>query len=388
MKIYNARHHPPDRPRRGKESQGKNGLQARAALFSRSLSNLMDLNFKSAALKQLIVHYVGSKNNLDPVHLSAEPLQLEEATLQVVGESFLNKFSQAFEFYSFHHATSLQFNEVYNYARELFGEKTALAGVSARIAEHLYQSSSHPKVKGGELYIGLFESLPVGGRMHTAIGLFKTENKALFLDVQQQGNGLQLEVKEGVELTKIDKGCLIIDSRRDEGYDVLIFDNQNRGEEALYWKEQFLGIAPQKNEFHQTNHLLTLTKQFITGHLDSELNLPKTEQIELLHKSIDYFKTKEAFDINEFQQEVFQQEEMIEGFRNFGARYTEQHDFDIAAQFDISTQAVKKQSRIYKSILKLDKNFHIYIHGNTDLIEKGIDEDGRKYYKIYYQQET
>ena len=43
--------------------------------------------------------------------------------------------------------------------------------------------------------------------------------------------------------------------------------------------------------------------------------------------------------------------------------------------------------RVYKSVLKLDRNFHIYIHGNTDLIEKGIDDDGRKYYKIYYQEE-
>jgi hypothetical protein len=50
--------------------------------------------------------------------------------------------------------------------------------------------------------------------------------------------------------------------------------------------------------------------------------------------------------------------------------------------------AVKKQQRIYKSVLKLDKNFHIYIHGNTDLIEKGVDMDGRKYYKIYYQEES
>ncbi len=347
----------------------------------------MELNFKSASLKKLIVHYVGSKNNLDPLHISNDALTLEEETIQIIGEHFLNKFNNVFEYYSFHHPSSLQFNEVYNYVAELFLEKDLFEQQSVKIAHHLYDSSTHPKVKGGELYVALFEGLPVEGRMHSAVGLFKTENKSMFLDVQHKPNQLELQMKEGVELTKIDKGCLIINNKRDEGFDVLIFDNQNRGEEALYWKEKFLSIQPQKNEFHQTNHVLSLTKQFVTEQLDSEFNLAKTEQIDLLHKSMDYFRSKESFDIEEFQQEVFQSDEMIESFRNFGSRYIEQHDFDIASNFEISGQAVKKQMRVYKSVLKLDRNFHIYIHGNTDLIEKGVDLDGRKYYKLYYQEE-
>jgi len=55
--------------------------------------------------------------------------------------------------------------------------------------------------------------------------------------------------------------------------------------------------------------------------------------------------------------------------------------------FEISAQAVKKQSKIFKSVLKLDKNFHIYIHGDKELIEKGVEKDGRKFYKIYYKEE-
>ena len=348
----------------------------------------MDLNFKAASLRKLIVHYVGSKNNLDPLHLSPEALALDEDLMQIIGESFLNKFNNNFEYYSFHHPSSLQFNEVYNYATQLFDDKTQFDQLSVEIAKHLYESTTHPKVKGGELYVCLFEGLPIEGRMYSAIGLFKCENKTLFLDVQHQGNDFDLQMKEGMELTKIDKGCLIINAKRDEGLDVLIFDNQNRGEEALYWKEKFLSIVPQKNEFHQTNQFLTLTKKYITEQMDSEFGLPKREQVELLSKSIDYFKNKESFDIEEFQNEVFQTPEIVESFRNYGSRYVEQTDFDIASQFEISPMAVKKQQRVYKSVLKLDKNFHIYIHGNTELIEKGVDMDGRKYYKIYYQEES
>ena len=134
--------------------------------------------------------------------------------------------------------------------------------------------------------------------------------------------------------------------------------------------------------------MLTLTKQFITQELNEGAGVTKTEQIDLLSKSLDYFKSNGSFDIDEFQTNVFGDDERIEGFRNFGSRYIEKNDFDITANFDISAQAVKKQARVYKSVLKLDKNFHIYIHGNTDLIERGTDDDGRKYYKIYYQQEA
>jgi hypothetical protein len=348
----------------------------------------MELNLKAAFLKKLMVHYVGSKNNLDPLLLAEEALTLDEETLQIVGESFLNKFKDAVEYFSFHHPSSLEFNEVYSYASSLFMDKERFEELSVKIARHLYESSTHPKVKGGELYVALFEDLPVEGRFYKALGLFKTENKSLFLDARHANSEFNLEIKEGVELTKIDKGCLIIFTKMDEGFDVLIFDNQNRGEEAQYWKERFLGLTPQKNEFHHTNQLLTLTKQYITGQMEEEFSLEKKDQIDLLNRSIDYFKSKEAFDINEFQTEVFQNDEMIESFRNFGSRFVEQNEYDIAANFDIDAQAVKKQTRIYKSVLKLDKNFHIYIHGNTDLIEKGIDLDGRKYYKIFYQEES
>jgi hypothetical protein len=29
----------------------------------------------------------------------------------------------------------------------------------------------------------------------------------------------------------------------------------------------------------------------------------------------------------------------------------------------------------------------VYIHGNRELIERGEDQDGRKYYKLYYNEE-
>lgn len=349
---------------------------------------MLTMNVETPSLKALAVHYVGSKNNLEPLHLSRSCQHLNKELSAALQNGFLSKFKLQHEQFSFQHTTGLQYNEVYQFCKQLFDDPGLLAQLSAAMAKHLYQVSTHPKVKGGELYVALFDGLPVASRMQKAVGIFKTENKALFLDVQHQGSNFDVAMKEGAELTKIDKGCLVLNSQAEHGFDVLLFDNQNRGEEAQYWKEKFLGVAPQKNEYHNTNHFLSLTKQFITGQLEEELVLDKTTQVQMLNRSIDYFKEREIFSIDEFQTHVFENEAVIESFRNFGARYTEANDFDIAATFNISADAVKKQMRVFKSVVKLDKNFHIYIHGRTDLIERGVDENGRKFYKIYYQSEA
>ncbi len=57
-------------------------------------------------------------------------------------------------------------------------------------------------------------------------------------------------------------------------------------------------------------------------------------------------------------------------------------------EFDISGAAVKKQQRVFKSILKLDRNFHVYIHGNREMIERGYDEERTMhFYKLYFEEE-
>ena len=116
----------------------------------------MEINFKTAALKKLVVHYVGSKNNLDPLILSEQALELGTEDLSTIGESFLHKFNSLFEWHSFQHPSSLQYNEVYNYVKEIFSNSDSFENASVNIAKHLYESSTHPKVKGGELYVGFF----------------------------------------------------------------------------------------------------------------------------------------------------------------------------------------------------------------------------------------
>jgi len=74
---------------------------------------------------------------------------------------------------------------------------------------------------------------------------------------------------------------------------------------------------------------------------------------------------------------------------DYKRNFESSRNFAIEDEFDIHLSAVKKQQRVFKSVLKLDRNFHIYIHGRRDLLERGVDEKtGKKYYKLYYDEES
>jgi antitoxin component HigA of HigAB toxin-antitoxin module len=122
--------------------------------------------------------------------------------------------------------------------------------------------------------------------------------------------------------------------------------------------------------------------------MDEAFDISKTDKIDLLNRSIKYFKDQESFDMDEFTNKVIEDPEGIELFKNYKKNYEEEYDIQIADSFSISNVAVKKQARVFKSVLKLDRNFHIYIHGDKELIEKGFDEEkNMNYYKVYFRDE-
>jgi len=252
----------------------------------------------------------------------------------------------------------------------------------------LFEASTHPKVKPGELYVCHFENCSVNNAIVEAIGIFKTETKTNFFNLNIEGGEIQGEILEGIDLGKFDKACMVLPTNAENGFDVLIHDS-NRGEEAVFWRETFLGIMPQANDYYQTNQFLNLTKQFIAKQIPQEFEMEKADQIDLLNKSVEYFRANESFSKKDFEKTVFNDTGLIKSFRQFGESFSETNDFELPDRFSISTPAVKKQARIFKSVLKLDKNFHIYIHGDRDMIEKGYDASiGKHYYKIYFEEET
>ncbi|WP_205500720.1 nucleoid-associated protein [Rufibacter psychrotolerans] len=345
------------------------------------------MKFDTASLTSLSIHHVGNKGLEQKLTLSENQFDFGDGLAQKLEKFFLTKLTQAHERFKFAHPTSLQFNEVYSYAENIFADKAAFHENTRSIARHLFESTTHPKIKPGELYVAHFINCEIEERVVEAVGIFKTEVKSGYFDVSRKNRDFTMEYLEGIDSNKFDKGCIIFNTKPEEGFLVAIIDNQNRGEEAQYWRENFLGLTQINNEFHQTNHVLNLAKEFISERLSEEFEVEKTDQIVLLNKSVEYFNKHETYDKEEFVAEVFGQPDLIESFNNYDTEYRQNYDIELEDSFEISPQAVKKQARVFKSVLKLDKNFHVYIHGNKDMIEKGVDADGRKFYKLYYEDE-
>jgi len=346
------------------------------------------MNFSNTVLKNISLHAVGNKTNEQELVLSTHPLSVDKNLSVKLRDYFLNRFPAVNEKYQFSHPSSLKYNEVFSFVAEAFSGTIPFHTISENIAKHLFEASTHPKIQPGELYVCSFENCLLDNQPTDAIGIFKTETKSGFFEIDNQKGDFKIEYKEGVDINKFDKGCLIFNTDKAEGFQVYIIDNQNRGEEAQYWRELFLGLKQTSNEFKQTKDFLTITKNFVTKQLVEEYEVSKADQIDLLNRSVAYFKTHDKFEKEDFEKEVFQDTSVIKSFRTFDESYKETNELELADSFEISSEAVKKQAKVFKSVLKLDKNFHIYIHGDKELIEQGVDKDGRKYYKIYFDKES
>lgn len=346
------------------------------------------MNFSNAFLSKLTLHFVGNKIVDGKFLSSPELVSLSEDLKSRLTPFYLNKFNTVPDRYKFYHLSSLKFNEVYNFVSDIFESPDKFGELSKEVAGHLFEKSLHPNIKPGELHISYFTECEYNNKTVDVVGIFKTEDKSGFFEVAENTKSLALKYKEGIDINKFEKGCLIFNVSKRTGYEVCIIDKQNKGEEAKYWMDDFLGLLQMSNEFSQTNEVLSIAKNYIVNQFEEDFEVSKTDKIDLLNRSIDYFKTHDAFDKKEFEKEVFYHPEMIKSFRNFDSQYRQNNEIDIEDSFDISPQAVKKQARVFKSVLKLDRNFHIYIHGNKEMIEKGVEKDGRKYYKIYYENES
>ena len=315
-------------------------------------------------------------------------------------ELFLTPFKVE-EYYHFYDDDNLELNEVFGSCQQIFLDTDSLMEESCRLARHLYNASTHANIKGGELFVVYFSECMFNGEKMDAIGLFKSENKESFLKVQHDEERwstqaddpsaqaqYRLEVERGINPNKLDKGALIFNSERDKGYIVSVVDATNRSADALYWKDTFLQVRQREDEYYNTHTEMQAYKKFVTDELPQQFEgVSKADQADMLNRCSNYFKQNDNFDLQTFTDEVIAQPEVIDSFRQYRQQYQQENEIELPDSYDISESAVKKQARAYKSVIKLDKNFHIYVHGNRELIEQGEDEKG-KYYKVYYNEES
>lgn len=341
------------------------------------------INYGEAALKKVTLHGIGSKANNEGVNLSESSILINDGYLEDI---MLQYFCKNFRSPEFHHLGNIDENPVFRFATEAFDNPGQIHDLSKELAVHLYENSDNPNINSGEMLVAHIENILVEDEMVSAIAIFKSETKDVFLQLKAAANIIAYEI--GVSVDRPDKGCLILNTEKDDGYKICMIDKNSLTREAHFWKVDFLNAVFRSDEFQNTTHYIKATESFIQDRLKPLHDIDKKEESEILGRSEKYFNTQDKFNPEQYQQSIFTDEKVIEDFKEYKKDYQEYNDMSFLDDFEISNKAVKKHAKVFKSVIKLDKNFHIYVHGNRDMIERGTDEHGRKYYKVYYNEET
>jgi len=348
----------------------------------------LPFNLSKATIDKLSVHYVGNKSEGGGIKLSDSEIYFDDPkTHDTVADYFVSSFKNL-PFYHFYHPTDLKMNDTYFWVCNLFDADGSFHEISVELAHLLYDCSDHPRVKDGEFFVVKFSNCYVGNEEVEAIGLFKTETKDIFLKIKDTDTGFELLAIDGINTHKLDKGCIIFNKEREKGFLVLVLDKTNKIE-ASYWIDEFIRIKPRNDNYQDTQNYIQLCRDFFEVKLAQEFETNRADQIDFLNKTSKFFKEKENFDVQTFSEEVIKQPDIIDLFNDFKKEYKEKNRIELHDEFEISKPAIKNNKKILKSIIKLDKNFHIYIHGNKEMIEKGFDETRQlHYYKLYFREEN
>ena len=339
-------------------------------------------------ITEIAVHRVGSQTDPEGgIMISDGVLHLDEFTENAMIHFLFSSFKYD-EYYRFvAQDGNVSDNGVYRCVSSILTGSDSLYMHSVALAKMLYAKCISENILKGEFYVVKFQNCVYQDQLVNAVGLFKAEKKETFLKVYAEGNALQVQAEEGSLVSKIEKGCLVLDVQSTDGYVVAAFDS-GKGENGNYWMDNFLGLCQMEDNFFQTQKAIEMCNDFVRTALPENFNITKDQQAILLNRSAEFFKTNDEFSFDDYAKEVIQNNEAEEQFKFYRSQCENYGGYQLNDNFDISETAVKKQAKILKSVIKLDKNFHVYVHGKRDFISRGYDQDRKmQYYQLYFNEE-
>jgi hypothetical protein len=340
--------------------------------------------YSEISINSLIIHSVGNKLKGDTLLLSDSTVILGSELEEVLLKYMITPFKSN-EFYNFN---DLQNNAIYKSIKTVFEKPSAFVTESKRIAKHLFEEMKNPKALGGNLFIVYFKNCIVGDETTDAIGIFKSEIADTYLKVKPSNERFAVEREAGINISKLAKGCFIYNFEGEDGYLVSIVDKKSRNEEISYWADNFLDIVPRQDEYYQTKNALNCVEEFVSKDLPDKFDISKADQVDLLNKTLEYFRGNDDFNWTEFESEVFTSDEVKQELDSYKDRYEEYNGIEIAETFPINIPAVKKESRNIKSIIKLDDKFDIIIHKDKENLIRGKDDaTGLNFYQLLFSNE-
>ncbi|KAB7531302.1 nucleoid-associated protein [Flagellimonas olearia] len=344
------------------------------------------LNLYSAQIESISLHRVGNKSKNESAFLSAEPFSLNDEMAGLLKEYFFKPFREKEEnYFRFFNDVDLEFNEVYKSVAELFLDHGTAHQASKKITTHLFEQSNHPHIKSGEVYVVHFSDMVIDNKKTDAVGIFKSELKHDFLQFQEKEQNLEILIRQGININKLDKGCIIFNMEKEEGFKVLSVDSNRY--DAKYWLENFLGLVPLTDENFYTKNYLKFCQNFA-----KDVVLPaedKQQEVLFMNRAVNHFAKNDAFEETSFLNEVMENPELIPEFKHYKVEKGPKYSIEDVSNFDIANKAVSDARKKIKNVINLDTNIQIkmdFINPESaqKFVEKGWDEERQMYYYLVY----
>ena len=335
------------------------------------------LNLYTTNIETLSVHRVGNQSKGEPLFLSESPYALNDEIIGLLKEYFFKPFREKEEnYFRFVHDADVEFNELYQLVTPIFEDESCIHQQSKKIAQHLYNQSNHPHIKSGEVYVALLHDTYLDNEKVKAVGIFKSEVKNSFFQFEEQPNQLEIIIQEGVNIQKLDKGCIIFNTNKEEGYKILSVDSNRY--DTKYWLENFLNVDALIDDNFYTKKYLKFSQDFA-----KDVILPaedKKEEVLFMNRAINYFAKNDDFEETSFVNEVFKHYKVEKGPK---------YQIEDVSSFPIANKAVSDVRKKIKNVIDLDTNIQIrmdFINPESadKFIEKGWDEEKQMYYYLVY----
>ncbi len=344
------------------------------------------INLFNAHITSLSIHRVGNKSRNEAIFLSAQPYKMDDEIAPLLKEFFMKPFREKEEnYFKFTHEADLEFHELHNSASRIFEDPHALHEESRKIAAHLYNQSEHPHIKSGEVYVAYLENLQLNNVKMDAIGIFKSELKQDFLQFSEKENQLDALLQQGVNLNKLDKGCIIFNSGKEDGYKILSVDSNRY--DTRYWLEGFLGVEALADDNFYTKKYLKFCQDFA-----KDVVLPaedKKQEVMFMNRAVNHFAKNDNFEETAFMNEVIDNPELLPEFRHYKSEKAPKYSIEDLTTFPIANTAVTAARKKIKNVINLDTNIQIKLdfinpESAEKFVEKGWDEEKQMYYYLVY----
>lgn len=215
---------------------------------------LENLDFSKATVQKVIVHCVGNKFRDEGVVLSSAESERSESLDELLLKSFLIPTIKNGDECVLMHESDIHLNTIKHYSSIIFHNNQTFFESSIAIAKHLYASSTHPNIEGGEFIEILYDKIQKDGQNIQAVGFFKIETKSNYLDVKNDNGTIDIVEKVGISIESIQKGAVIL------SVDDIVFIVDSLGKKTKYWIEGFIKAKPRNTEKKYIHILSDITK--------------------------------------------------------------------------------------------------------------------------------